>query len=68
MDGLYFQTTTKTTLIGELGNQYFAGTGIELRINATLFYHLPVRINLGLYYGLTEDASGGFQPFVGLAF
>jgi len=47
-------------------SQFFSGTGLELRLNSTTGYHLPVSFILGAYYGLDTRYGGGFSPFFGI--
>lgn len=44
---------------------FFIGTGAELRADLTTFYHLPVKLVLGLYYGAHEAAGLGLTSYLG---
>jgi hypothetical protein len=45
--------------------QFYTGSGAELRLNTTAGYHLPLSLTLGLYYGFNTRFGGGFSPFFG---
>lgn len=47
-------------------NQWFMGTGAELRLGTTAAYQLPLSFTLGAYYGVQEAFGGGFTPFIGI--
>jgi hypothetical protein len=49
----------------KLGTTYW-GTGLELRLDTTALYHVPLRFRLGLFYGLNAKAYGQFQPVLGV--
>lgn len=66
LDGWVYNYNDKHYDVAKMGN-FFYGTGFEAKLDATLFYHLPVQITFGLYYG--EEASAnpvGIFPFIGL--
>ena len=44
----------------------FWGIGTEFKLSLTVGYHIPIDLNLGLYYGLDQEARGGFTPFLGI--
>lgn len=46
----------------------FWSSGIDFKLHSTLAYHLPLAINLGLYYGFDSKAQGGFMPFLGIGY
>lgn len=48
--------------------EFYSGTGIEIRLNTTAAYHLPLTITMGLYYGLKNEYSGGFTQFLGITY
>ena len=47
-------------------NEFYVGSGAELRLIANAAYHMPVTFTLGLYYGANERFGGGFSPFLGI--
>lgn len=63
LDGWVYNYNSKQYDTAWMGNFYF-GTGFEAKLDATIFYHLPIQFTLGLYYG--EEASAnpaGIFPF-----
>lgn len=66
LDGLSYDFDAKTFRREKLGT-YFVGTGAEVKMDATVFYHVPVQFIFGLYYGATKSANpNGLFPFIGL--
>ncbi|MGE4132708.1 MAG: hypothetical protein AB7F86_13780 [Bdellovibrionales bacterium] len=47
-------------------SEFYTGAGMEFRLNTTMAYHLPLALNVGLYYGFNETYGGGFTPFLGV--
>ncbi len=45
---------------------FFVGTGGELRADLTAFYHLPLKLVFGLYYGTHDEAGLGLTSYLGL--
>lgn len=66
LEGLYYAKDIKNARTTDMGN-FFYSTGIEVRSDLTLAYHLPALLRLGLFYGLNENAYGGWGPFVALS-
>lgn len=64
-DGAYYNKTIKNLKATALGNIFY-GVGTEFRSDVTLAYHVPATFRLGLFYGMNEEAYGGFTPFIGL--
>ncbi|NQZ02415.1 MAG: hypothetical protein HRT45_17285 [Bdellovibrionales bacterium] len=62
VDGAYFDPTRGFQL-SKVEETYWS-TGLEFHLNTTLAYHLPLSTTLGLYYGFSEEAGGGFIPFI----
>lgn len=56
--GVYFNELGTTSTV-ELG-KYFTAAGLELKADATLFYHAPLTLRLILAYGFEKEAEGGF--------
>jgi len=54
---------TRTSL-----SENYMGAGGEFRLNTTSFYHLPLSLTVGLYYGFNDRFGGGFSPFFGFGF
>lgn len=51
-----------TTYVGKP----FWSTGLEVKVDTTLFYHMPFQLILGLYYGMDQRANPfGLFPFIG---
>ncbi len=67
VDGAGYQTKPEGYVTSGLGENY-VGAGSELRFNTTTFYHLPLLLTVGLYYGFNERFGGGFSPFFGFGF
>ncbi len=65
LEGGYFDKNTRRFQRTRLG-KFFYGAGAELRVDTTLFYHLPATFRLGLYNGFDESAYGGVWPFFGM--
>ncbi len=65
LDGGYFDRNTRRLQRTLLGG-FFYGAGAELRVDTTIFYHLPATFRLGLYNGFNADAYGGLYPFFGM--
>ncbi|MEQ1875231.1 MAG: hypothetical protein ABL958_01205 [Bdellovibrionia bacterium] len=65
VDGAYYNKTLKALVGSKLGNIFYSA-GAEFRSDITLAYHVPATFRVGLFYGLNEEAYGGFTPFIGL--
>ena len=66
LDGYNFNFTNSTYQTNQLGRQIYLGTGAELKCDTTLFYHIPVQLILGYYYGTDAPSNpAGFFPFIG---
>ncbi len=65
VDGAAYDVPRRGYVFSKMG-EFYSGTGAELRLNTTMAYHLPLSIIVGLYYGLNEDAGGGFTTFLGM--
>jgi hypothetical protein len=63
-DGAAFDVEREAYATTRLSENYM-GTGGEFRLNTTSFYHLPVSLTVGLYYGFNERFGGGLATFVG---
>lgn len=66
LDGISFRTNGKSHR--ELLRKGYASVGAEIKADITLGYMLPAQLFLGLYYGLDQQAYGGFTPFFGFIF
>lgn len=64
VDGYYYSPRYYSYFQSSVG-RYFVGSGVETKMDMTLFYHWPVTAVLGLYYGHDRDASLGLTPFLG---
>ncbi|MCM2282389.1 MAG: hypothetical protein NDI61_11155 [Bdellovibrionaceae bacterium] len=64
LDGAYFDEKLETYRRARTGS-FFVGSGAELRADLTTFYHLPVKLVLGLYYGSHEAAGLGPTSYLG---
>ncbi len=64
MDGLFYSKNQGRYLTASK-SQWFHGSGVEINVDTTIGYHLPFTVFLGLYYGLTDKAHGGFKTFLG---
>ncbi len=58
---------TETTYKRTNWDKVFVGSGLEVSLNTTIAYHVPVSFVIGGYYGYDETATGGFSPFITLA-
>ncbi len=68
LDGAAYDYDRKVYRKASLGT-YFIGTGVEARLDATMFYHIPVQFIFGLYYGLDNKSNPyGVFPFLGVGF
>jgi hypothetical protein len=48
--------------------KFFLGSGVELKADATVFYHLPIQLIFGAYYGSDRTVNPvGLFPFIGLS-
>ncbi|HEX4922896.1 MAG TPA: hypothetical protein VFV50_02385 [Bdellovibrionales bacterium] len=65
LEGGYYNEPLRALVATKLGNIFYS-TGLELRSDLTLAYHVPATLRIGLFYGLNEEAFGGFTPFIGL--
>ncbi len=67
VDGQAYRSDLNAYQRAYLG-QFFTGTGLELHLNTSVAYHLPISFTLGLYYGVSERYSGGSTVFLGFNF
>lgn len=66
LDGWIYNYNSEQYESTKMGNFYY-GTGVEAKLDATLFYHLPVQITFGLYYGEEARANPvGIFPFISI--
>ncbi len=63
-DGAFYSIKNLKYDVANAG-RYFVGSGLELKVDTTMFYQIPVTWTLGLYYGFDKEASYGFTPFMG---
>lgn len=66
LEGYYFSREINGAKPTEMGNMYY-GTGVELRTDITLAYHLPAMFRFGLFWGINHEAYGGVMPFVSMS-
>lgn len=66
VDGLYYNQEA-TAVATDISKQFYS-SGLEFRLATTTAYHFPLTMILGLYYGLNEEAGGGFTTFFGIGF
>lgn len=65
LDGAAYDFSVERYRRTTLG-QYYFGMGAEMKIDTTVFYHVPAQIILGLYYGNDLAANpNGLYPFIG---
>ena len=65
LDGWIYNYNSKRYDETKLGGFYY-GTGLEAKLDATIFYHIPVQFIFGLYYGEESSANpAGLFPFIG---
>lgn len=62
-----FQHRERGYLAADIEDSFWS-SGLELRLNTTAAYHLPLDITLGLYYGFDQKAQGGFTTFLSLGY
>lgn len=65
VDGAAYDVPLQSYVVQDL-QHFHMGTGGEFRLNTNAFYHLPLSLILGLYYGLSQRYGGGFTPFIGI--
>jgi hypothetical protein len=66
LDGAAYDYGAKGYYRQSLGT-FSVGTGFEVKADATVFYHLPIQLTLGLYYGANDRSNPyGVFPFIGL--
>lgn len=65
LDGGYFDRNTRRLQRTRMGKFYY-GAGAEVRVDTTLFYHLPATFRFGLYNGFDDAAYGAVWPFFGM--
>jgi len=66
LDGLSYDYSLGSYSYQKLGN-FFYGTGLELKLDTTVAYHIPVQFILGLYYGTDPRANNaGLFPMLSL--
>lgn len=64
LDGLAYDYTASAYSREKIGRFYY-GTGGELKMDATIFYHVPLQLVFGLYYGLDPKANNiGLFPVI----
>jgi len=66
LDGIYYDSDIKGAKSTALGRFYYS-TGVEFRSDITFGYHVPAVLKFGLYYGLNNNAYGGFTTAVTLS-
>jgi len=65
-EGFYYAKDIKGARSTGFGS-FFYGTGLEIRSDLTLGYHLHAMLRLGMFYGFNEYAYGGLAPYVSLS-
>lgn len=66
LDGWVYNYNEKAYDETKLGGFYY-GTGVEAKLDATVFYHVPVQFIFGLYFGEESSANpAGAFPFIGI--
>lgn len=64
LDGLAYDYTNSSYNSQRIGS-FFYGTGMEVKLDATIFYHLPIQFIFGLYYGTDARSNpAGLFPVV----
>lgn len=67
LDGRYYDFNTLRYTGTRLGT-FYLGAGAEVRGDVTVFYHVPLTMIFGWYFGLSERARAyAFTPFIGFA-
>ncbi len=66
LDGAWFDLENEVYQPTQLG-RYYLGYGLELRMDLTVLYHVPLRATLGLYNGVDSRAGLGVAPFLGIS-
>lgn len=68
VDGYYYDEISKNT--GTYRNtaisEIHPSTGMELRLDTNLAYHLPITFILGGYYGMSRQMGENFSLFIGI--
>lgn len=67
MDGVYLDNVQESYEPTRIGGRMFMSTGVEVRADSTIGYHLPVMFSLGLYYAF-DDRAGNRSPIPFLGF
>lgn len=67
-DGAAFSAEKRGYYRKRWGEDIFTGTGLELTLNTTVGFHLPLFFKLGLYYGFDTAYQGGFNSFLAIGF
>jgi len=66
LDGFSYDYTTKKLNTERLGRMFY-GTGLEIKLDTTIAYHLPLQFVFGLYYGTDKRANpAGWFPAISL--
>ena len=66
MDGVYLDNLNNAYRPSRIGGRMFMSAGAELRADATIGYHLPITISLGMYYAFDDRAgTRSAVPFIG---
>jgi hypothetical protein len=66
LEGIYYAKDVDAARSTGMGS-FFYGTGLEVRSDMTLAYHLPAVLKLGLYAGLNANAYGYVGPYIALS-
>lgn len=66
LDGFWYDYTSGKYNYQNVGNVFY-GTGLEVKLDTTVAYHLPIQFILGLYYGTDPRANNaGLFPMLSL--
>ena len=64
LDGLAYDYPSGGYRTEKIG-AFFYGTGVEAKLDATIFYHVPVQFIFGLYYGTDSRSNyAGVTPVI----
>ncbi len=66
LDGRSYDIENEVYRPTKLG-RYYMGYGLELRMDLTVLYHIPLRATIGLYNGVDSRAGLGLTPFLGIS-
>ena len=67
IDG-YYENIDNEIVKSRSFEEQFYSAGTEFFIEGNVGYQFPMSLIVGLYYGFTQEAFGGFSPFLGLVF